>query len=406
LDFLKSFTSTEALRLIEAFPVSPESETLDLEDADGRTLAEDILSTENVPPFPRSLVDGYAVKAKDTYGAKETSPSLLYVKGEVRIGEETDLVLEDGFSVYLSTGSMIPEGADSVVMQEFVRQAGDAIEVTRSVFRGENICFKGEDIEKGSRVLMKGKRLSPFDIGTLAAIGISRIPVFRRPRVSVISSGDEIVPVDHTPPPGKIRDINRHTVSSLLRREGALVSFEGITADSLPDIKSILLSSKDSDMILISGGSSKGERDLVTAAIDDLGGKILFHGINIKPGKPTVFAQLWGKPVFGLPGHPASCIVVVLRFVLPVLARLRGGSRHRLRKVAALLTTNAPSSYGIEEYVRVTVEEEAGGRYLATPVFSKSAVISSLSRASGYIIVPEGKEGCEPDEEVEVYLFE
>ena len=392
--------------MIEAFPVSPESETLDLEDADGRTLAEDILSTENVPPFPRSLVDGYAVKAKDTYGAKETSPSLLYVKGEVRIGEETDLVLEDGFSVYLSTGSMIPEGADSVVMQEFVRQAGDAIEVTRSVFRGENICFKGEDIEKGSRVLMKGKRLSPFDIGTLAAIGISRIPVFRRPRVSVISSGDEIVPVDHTPPPGKIRDINRHTVSSLLRREGALVSFEGITADSLPDIKSILLSSKDSDMILISGGSSKGERDLVTAAIDDLGGKILFHGINIKPGKPTVFAQLWGKPVFGLPGHPASCIVVVLRFVLPVLARLRGGSRHRLRKVAALLTTNAPSSYGIEEYVRVTVEEEAGGRYLATPVFSKSAVISSLSRASGYIIVPEGKEGCEPDEEVEVYLFE
>ena len=405
MDFLKAITSAEALGMIRAFPVSPAPEQIDITEADGRVLALDIVSTENIPPFPRSLVDGYAVLAKDTYGAKETTPSLLYVRGEVRIGEKTEMTLEEGFSIYVSTGSMVPAGADSVVMQEFVRRAGDAIEVTRGVFQGENICFEGEDIEKGASVLRAGRRLTPFDTGVLAALGIARVTVFMEPRVALISSGDEIWPVDGPLPQGKVRDINRYTVSGLLRRQGGQVSFSGIAADNPGDITEKLLASRGADMIIISGGSSKGERDFVTSAIVSLGGRILFHGVNIKPGKPAIFGELWGKPVFGLPGHPGSCIIAAVRFVLPLLSRIRGEGAHRPGSVFATLATNAPSSYGVEEYVRVAIVE-SGGALSARPVFSKSAVISSLSRASGYLIIPEESEGLEADEAVEVYLFD
>ena len=404
MEFLKSVTSTEALSMIESFKASPAHETVSIDEAHGRVLAEDIISGEDIPQFPRSLVDGYAVSAKDTYGAKETSPGLLGVAGEVRIGEETNLVLEEGSSIYLSTGSMVPEGADGVVMQEFTRRMGDEIEVTRGVFKGENICFKGEDVKKGALVLTAGTRLGPFHVGTLAAIGVSRVPVFRKPAVSLISSGDEIVGIDAALPPGKIRDINRYTLTGLLRKQEAEVTFRGIAADSMADITSKLLSSKDSDLILISAGSSKGARDFVTSAVEQIGGSVLFHGINIKPGKPTIFGDLGGKPIFGLPGHPASCVLATVRFVLPLLAKLAGEKDYRPLAVSARLSSNIPSSYGIEEFVRVRLERD-GGHLLAAPVFSKSAVISSLAGASGYVIVPDGREGLETGEEVEVYLF-
>jgi len=404
MEFLKSVTAAEAESLIASFSFSLPSETVSIDDAHGRVLAEDIVSGEDIPQFPRSLVDGYAVSAKDTYGAKETSPALLGTAGEIRIGEETDMVLPEGSSIYLSTGSMVPEGADGVVMQEFVRRLDDAIEVTRGVFRGENICFKGEDVQKGALALTAGMRLGPFHVGTLAALGISRVPVFKRPSVSLISSGDEIVGIDVTPPPGKIRDINRYTLTGLLRKMGAEVFFQGIAADRMADITSKLLSSGDSDLILISAGSSKGARDFVTAAIEEIGGTILFHGISIKPGKPTICGDLGGKPVFGLPGHPASCVLAAVRFVLPLLARLAGERDYLPLSVTARLSNNIPSSYGIEEFVRVRLERESGS-FIAVPVFSKSAVISSLAGASGYVIVPDGREGLEVGEEVGVYLF-
>ncbi len=404
MEFLKAITSKEARRLVDAFPVSPEAESLPMEDAYERVLAEDIVSAQDLPQFPRSLVDGYALKAKDTYGAKETNPALLSTKGEVQVGEKTDMVLEEGSSIYVNTGSMVPEGADGVVMQEFVRRADDEIEVTRSISKGENICFQGEDIQEGSKVLSKGERLTPFHMGTLAALGVSRVPVFKKPVISLISSGNEIHGIEGELPPGKVRDINRYTISGLLKRQGALVSFEGVARDDPAEITSKLLASRESCMILISGGSSKGERDFVSDSITGLGGTILFHGVNIKPGKPTIFAELWQKPVFGLPGHPASCALAAIRFVLPLTARLTGETSCRQNRVTATLTTNAPSSYGVEEYVRVSLKEEPG-RWSATPVFSKSAIISSLSAASGYVVIPEGSEGLERGEQVEVYLF-
>ncbi|HBA54815.1 gephyrin-like molybdotransferase Glp [Syntrophorhabdus aromaticivorans] len=405
MEFLKAITAKEAHDMITAYPVSPHTEIVDITEALGRVLAYDVVAEEDVPPFSRSLVDGYAVKVKDTQGARETNPALLYLKGEIRIGREAQVVLESGSCIYLSTGAMIPEGSDGVVMQEYTRKMGDAIEITRAVYRGENICYTGEDIQKDSAILRKGRRLSPFDLGALSALGITGIWVYRKPSIALISSGDEIVEVGQKPAPGQIRDINRYTVASSLQRKGAAVTFTGIAKDDIEDITGHLRASAKHDMILVSGGSSKGERDYVTAAIEKLGGEVLFHGINIKPGKPTIFGSLWGKPIFGLPGHPASCMMVVIRFVLPLVRRLEGESGADEQRTTGILTTNIPSSYGIEEYVRARIHHNEN-RCRITPLFAKSSVISSLSQASCYIIVPEGKEGFEKGDEVTAYYLD
>jgi molybdopterin molybdotransferase len=405
MEFLTAVTSDEALRIIGSFPF-PERKMADVrpDEALGRILAEEIVASEDIPPFARSLVDGFAVRVKDIYGARETTPALLVAKGEVKVGQETALLVRPGEAVYVATGAMLPEGADGVVMQEQTRQTGHDVEVTRTVYKGENICFRGEDIKKGSPVLAKGKRLSPFDIGVLAALGVTRVAVYPNPRVALISSGDEIVPVDATPPPGKVRDINRYTISGLMALASCSVRFMGIATDTIEDITQRLEAAKDSDLILLSGGSSKGQSDFVTRAIERLGGKILFHGINVKPGKPTIFGTLWGKPVFGLPGHPVSCSLIVLRFVFPLLTLLSGEGQPKLRTVKARLDVNVASSYGIEEYVRVRLSV-VNSDYVVEPLFAKSSVISMLAAADGYIIVPEGAEGLEQGEEVEVYTL-
>jgi molybdopterin molybdotransferase len=260
MEFLKAMTEKEAREIIQAFPVSPKVETVDIDNAQGRVLAEDLISGEAIPPFARSLVDGYAVKAKDTRGGKETNPVFLNLKGEVRIGEEAKTAVSDGDCVYISTGSMAPEGSDAVVMQEYARRMPGAVEITRAVYQGENICHEGEDIQKGKIVLRKGKSITSFDMGILAALGVSKVPVYKRSEVAVISSGDEIVGIEETPPFGKVRDINRYTVSGLLKKEGVHVTFLGHAKDSVQQITEKLELAKDYDIILISGGSSKGER--------------------------------------------------------------------------------------------------------------------------------------------------
>jgi molybdopterin molybdotransferase len=405
MEFLKAISAQEALGMINACPVSLHTEVVSLDESLGRIVAEDIVAYENIPPFNRSLVDGFAIKVKDAQGAKETNPALLYYKGEIRIGEEAKAVLDDGSCIYISTGAMMPEGADGVVMQEYTRRMGDAVEITKTTHKGENICFTGEDIKLGGSVLPKGKRLTPFDLGVLAALGMADLWVYKKLKIALISSGDEIIAVDQQPEPGQIRDINRYTVLNMLKKTCSDVSFVGIARDNPEDIKEHLRGAHESDMILVSGGSSKGERDYITASIDQLGGKILFHGINIKPGKPTIFATLWGKPVFGLPGHPVSCIMALTRFVMPLVKRLQGETKGGEKRTTGTLSTNIPSSYGIEEYVRVTIVYNEEGCKV-TPLFAKSSVISSLSQASGYVIVPGGREGFEQGDEVEVYYFE
>jgi len=405
MEFLKAVTAGQALEMINAFPASLHTEVASMEQSLHRIIAEDIIAHENIPPFPRSLVDGFAIKVKDVQGAKETNPALLFYKGEIRIGEETKAVLEDGSCIYISTGAMMPEGADGVVMHEYTRRMGDAVEITKTIHRGENIIFTGEDIKRGSIVLKNGKRITPFDLGVLAALGLADVWVYKKIKVALISSGDEIIAIDKKPMPGQIRDINRYTILNILRKICSDVTFVGITRDDPEDIQEHLHAAREGDVILVSGGRSKGERDYITTSIEQLGGTILFHGINIKPGKPTIFASLWGKPVFGLPGHPVSCIMALTRFVLPLVRRFQGETLLNGKRTKGMLTNNIPSSYGIEEYVRVEISHDDTG-CTVTPLFSKSSVISSLSQASGYVIVPEGKEGFEKGEEVVVYYFE
>jgi len=404
MEFLKSTTAKEARQIIQAFPLNLKTETIRIDVAQGRVLAEALIAADTIPPFSRSLVDGYAVKAKDVQGAKETSPAFLNLKGEIRIGEEALITISAGDCAYVSTGSMVPQGSDAVVMQEQTRRVPDAVEITKTVFQGENICYAGEDIQKGTTVLQKGKRITPLDAGVFAALGVTSIPVFIKPKIALISSGDEIVSIDETPSTGKVHDINRYTVSALVQEGGAQVTFLGLARDSISDITEKLLLAQDYDMILISGGSSKGERDFITASIEKLGGEIIFHGINIKPGKPTIFGKLCGKPIFGLPGHPSSCAMVTVCFVLLLVRSLQGDTEYEEKTAEGVLTANVPSSYGIEEYPRVTLKKTGEG-YRVTPVFSKSALISSLVRADGYIMVPEGTEGLEKGETVEVHFF-
>ncbi len=406
MEFLTSTTAAEAARLIASFPVAPlQAEVAPFERAVCRVLASDITAGEDIPSFRRSLVDGYAVKAKDTYGAREGTPAFFRMIGQVGVGRAADVRVGDGDAVYVATGAMLPEGSDGVVMDEYSRAAGDGVEITRTVRKGENVCFAGEDVKAGQAVLEKGRIISPFDLGLLAALGVTCVPVFRQPECGLISSGDEIVAADEAPGPGQVRDINTHTISGLIQSSGCLVRFAGIAKDTVDALAEKLSSLKECDAILLSGGSSKGQADFMTAAVEQLGGTILFHGLNVRPGKPTIFARLWDKAVFGLPGHPVSCAMVVIRFVLPFLSRLKGEkSRGPRWSVTGRLATNVPSTYGIEEYVRVNVVSGPDG-VTVEPIFAKSAVISTLSMADGYVVIPEGKEGLEVGEEVEVLPF-
>lgn len=406
MEFLTSTTAAEAAGLIASFPVAPPPiEEVPLEHAASRVLASDITASEDIPPFRRSLVDGYAVKAKDTYGAREGTPAFFRMTGRVGVGRAAQVRVGDGEAVYVATGAMLPEGADGVVMDEYARPASDGVEITRTVRKGENVCFAGEDVRTGQVVLEGGRVISPIDLGLLAALGLTSVSVYRRPECGLISSGDEIVPADAIPGPGQVRDINTHTVSGMIRAHGCLVRFAGIASDAVDAVAEKLASLKGCDAILLSGGSSKGQADFMTAAVERLGGRIIFHGLNIRPGKPTIFATLWDKAVFGLPGHPVSCAMVVVRFVLPFLSRLKGEKAQGPRwAVRGRLATNVPSTYGIEEYVRVNVSAAPDG-VSVMPIFAKSAVISTLSKADGYVIIPEGKEGLEAGEEVEVLPF-
>ncbi|HAR96599.1 MAG TPA: molybdopterin molybdenumtransferase MoeA, partial [Deltaproteobacteria bacterium] len=248
-------------------------------------------------------------------------------------------------------------------------------------------------------------RLGPFDLGVLSALGVTKVEVFDKPRVGLISSGNEIVDIETaSPPPGTVRDINRYAITGLLEQTGCDVTFLGIARDTLDDISEKLKKAEEFDLILVSGGSSKGQADFITDCIERLGGKILFHGINIRPGKPTIFGSLWSKPIFGLPGHPVSCSMVVIRFVAQLVKDMAGQRAEITPPLRGVLSTNVPSSYGVEEYVRVRVENSDQG-LAVSPLFGKSSVVSSLSKAHGYVVVAEGREGLEQGEWLEVNLF-
>ncbi len=376
-------------------------EEVSLEASLGRTLAEDITAKESIPAFDRSTVDGYALRAADTYGSGESIPAQLDIIGEILMGEKAEAAVKDGQCIKISTGGMLPEGADSVVMVENTDNSfGDICLVYKSVSPLENVNRMGDDIKENSPVFLKGRKITSKETGVLAALGISKVNVFRKPRVGIISTGDEIVPVDAPLTFGRIRDINSHILSALMKENGCEVVLYGIVRDEYDAILSVMKKAvSENDIVLISGGSSAGARDMTVDIISSLG-EVYLHGIAMKPGKPTIVGKIDGKAVFGLPGHPAAGYFVALRLVKPLIDMLLC-KKDGTRKIKAKMLCNISSNHGREEILCIRLTKEG-----AIPLYGKSGVISLLSEADGYIIIDRNCEGLKANDETEIYLFQ
>mgnify|MGYP000108345056 CR=1 FL=1 len=407
--FFKVQTPDQLYKKMDRFkPLS--FEMVSIKDSLHRVLAEDVTSSVNLPEFPRSTVDGFALKAKDTYGASEKNPALLYVIGEIAMGEISNLEVKDGEAVKVATGGMVPKGADGVEMVEYTEWVDSrTLHASKALSPLENVIQVGEDVKAGEVVLHRGHLIRPQDIGLMAGIGKTEVRVFLRPRVAVISSGDEIVPVEDVPRPGEIRDINRYTIVSMVEETGGIPIFLGVAKDRFDDLREkIELGLKESDMVVITGGSSVGTLDLTVEVLQTFEKtEILGHGISIRPGKPTLLANVGGKPFLGLPGHPVSAMVIFQFFGKPILKILSGISSERVwhqMKIKAKASRNIPSVPGREDYVRVKLEER-NGTFWAHPIFGKSGAISHLVRADGLIRIGINEEGLEEGEEAEVILI-
>jgi molybdopterin molybdotransferase len=410
LTFFRLQAREEVLALYQRFPPVPQEE-VGLLAAAGRVVARPITAPENVPDFPRATMDGYAVQAQDTFGASPGLPQYLEIKGEVAMGSMPDRQVGPGEALRLPTGGMLPQGADAVVMVEYTAEHPDqTLEVRRAVAPGENLLQPGEDVRQGEVLFPAGWHLRPQDIGLLAALGIISIPVHRRPLAAIISSGDEIVPVSQTPGPAQVRDSNAYLVAAQVEKSGGAPFLWGIIPDNHHALKTALTGAlAEADLILISGGSSVGARDLTLTAIEDLpGAEILAHGVSIRPGKPTILAAVGGKPLLGLPGHPASAAVVMHVLARSLLARLAGGQDARTPlggAVKAQLSRNLAGASGREDFVRVRLRREDDLLW-ADPVLGPSALLSPMVKSDGLVMIPLGVEGLNRGETVAVELFE
>ncbi len=387
-------------------------EEVSLEDAFGRVLAEDVFSSEDLPGFDRSTVDGYAVKAEDTYGAGESLPVLLELKGYVNVGEDVSISINHGQTLYVPTGGMLPEGADSVVMIEYTEKLDEGtVAVYRSVSVGENVIKSDEDIREGEKVFSKGHKLRPQDVAALSALGITRIKVYRRPHVAIIPTGDEVVPPGVPKKKAEVRDVNSFTLSGMVLSEGAVPVRFPVVRDDRDALKDTLQRAiEQADVVLITGGSSVGTRDYTREVVESLGPPgVLFHGVQMRPGKPLLGASVEDRFVFGLPGHPVAVGICFDEFVRPVLRRLSGLATKDFiperKTLKARLRVNIPSRPGLREYVRVRLVDERGTLW-AEPVFGKSGLIRTLVSADGVVPVPEDSNGLYEGETVEVLLFE
>ncbi len=408
--FFQVVTPAEARRtLCQVEPVGVER--INSVAARGRVLARDLFSSVDLPHFNRAAMDGFAVQAKDTFGASATLPAYLKLVGTVEMGKEAAHRVARGETVRISTGGMLPADCDAVVMVEYTEELGNGtIEIQRGVSPWQNVIQIGDDIKSGELVFSRGRRLRAHDLGALTGVGIETIEVFKKPRVALISTGDEIVDAASDPGPGQVRNINQHSLAGLIEEWGAELRDLGVVRDDRAALeRSISDGLAWADLLLLSGGSSVGARDITLDAILAMPqAEIIFHGISVSPGKPTIFARAAGKPILGLPGYPVSALVIFDLFAVPLLRTLSGEpllAADGFQKTArAILKTNIASQTGREDYVRVSFER-AGGKIYATPLPSKSGAIFTLVKADGMIRIDLNQEGIEAGEEVEVMLF-
>ena len=394
--------SLEAARAILDATGAPidRTETIALSEAHGRVLAAGVAARQDVPPFSRAGMDGYAVRARDTQGASRAHPRTLKKVGTVYTGEVPTTPVTDGQCIEISTGAPMPGGADAVVMvEETGSDSGSAIFIFAEARPGQNVGARGADIRAGHVAVAAGETLNSSRIGALAAMGQSSVSVYVRPRVAILSTGNEIVEPGQDLKPGQIYDINRFTISAVVAENGGIP----VPHPPAPDTLEALLDTLDAlvahDLVVFSGGSSVGERDLIRDAIAAKG-RLLFHGVAVKPGKPTGLGIVHGKPVFAMPGYPTSCLSNAHMLLVPMLRRIArlGPNINTTRRMP--LATRIASAAGRHQFYTVRIENGT-----AVPAFKGSGDITSMSRADGYIEIPANVEVVEAGELVDVTLF-
>lgn len=405
--FLTLKSVDEVLSLVETGAPLP-AERVPLDECAGRRLAADFLSPEDLPGFARSTVDGYAVRARDVFGAQEGSPALLECVGDCPMGRAPDFSLGEGQTARILTGGMLPEGADCVVMVEYSRPAGERlVELIRSQAPGDHVLERDEDASAGSVLIAAGTYLRSQEIGLLAALGQSEVLVSRRPRVSIISTGDEVVPFTQKPAPGQVRDVNSHSLAALCRSAGAEVRLEGLVRDDMAALEAAVRDALSrADVVLLSGGSSAGMRDHTVDIFRAMPeGRLLVHGVAISPGKPFILARSGAVWLMGLPGHVSSALVCARVFLLPLLRRLQGGRENIAPGVTAVLSRAVASAQGRRDYIRVRLSRNGNG-WEAEPVTAPSGLISGLVAADALVVCPENSEGLYAGQEVFALLLE
>ena len=409
MEFLKvdSIESARSKLLASAGDWLAAEENIPIEEAVGRVAAEDVFAAQALPAFRRSAVDGYALLCGDTAAAGESIPAFLTLKGRVEMGCAAALSIGPGECVEVFTGGMLPEGADAVVMVEYTEPfGGEGIAVSQSVAHGENVVEPGEDMRAGDLLLGRGRRILPQDIGALAGAGVTSVLVYAPPKVTILSTGDELVPPEQCPKPGQVRDINTHALRALAQRHGLLVVDTRVLPDHPAALEeAVRAGMKSSEVVIVSGGSSKGKKDMTRAVFDRVAAPGVYtHGIAVKPGKPTILGHDEASQTLlvGLPGHPVSAMMVFELTLGWLLGRVRGTPLPPA--IPARLTCNLASSPGKLTCWPCTLSEE-GGAYRATPVFGKSGLITTLTRADGYFAAPREAEGLRAGQAVMVRLF-
>lgn len=398
---LKSLTSLkDALNIMEenSGPIDRKEE-VGITEAFGRVLAEDVTADMNIPPFDRAAMDGYAVRAEDTFGAGQFKPKKLKFVGKIHAGEISKKQVKSGCCIQVATGSPVPEGADAVVIVENTESVRDTVKVFKPVYPGSSVSTKGSDIETGETALRNGEFLNSARIGVLAAIGLKSIKVYEKPKIGILSTGNEIVKIGKKLKAGEIYDINSYTISSVVAENGGIPMNLGILKDKKDEITEGIKKAMKSDIIVLSGGSSAGEMDILFDVVESLG-RVLFHGIAVKPGKPTICGIFNGRLVIGMPGYPTSCLINSYIFMAPLVRKMARLPKKDQNIVRKRISSRIVSTPGRHHYLTVRIENGN-----AVPVFKESGSITSMSRADGYIEIPPEVDLLEKGELVEIRLF-